>query len=124
MYIKINNTLYPAVINGRVADQEWDGRASKSITLEMSYYEATELFTNGLSWKIVDIKKVPVYNDLGLYVYDEEGNQVMEDQVTEYDNSDYNVAGDIVDHRNGMLTVKMGKLTDLEEAYEIILGGI
>ena len=124
MYIKINNTLYPAVINGRVADQEWDGRASKAITLEMSYYEATELFTNGLSWKIVDIKKVPVYNEQGLYVYDEEGNQVMEDQVTEYDNSEFNVAGDIVDHRNGMLTVKMGKLTDLEEAYEIILGGI
>lgn len=124
MYIKINETLYPAVINGRVADQEWDGRASKAITLEMSYQEAAELFTNGLSWKIVDIKTVPLYNDEGLYVYDEEGNQIMEEQVTEYDNSDFNVAGDITDHRDGRITVKMGRLTDLEEAYEIILGGI
>lgn len=114
MYIKINETLYPAVINGRVSDQDWDGRASKAITLEMSYHEATELFTNGLSWKIVDIKKVPVYNDEGLYVYDEEGNQIMEEQVTEYDNSDFNIAGDITDHRDGTITVKMGKETDVE----------
>ena len=36
-YVKINETLYPATINGRVADKDWDGRASKAITIENGY---------------------------------------------------------------------------------------
>ena len=28
------------------------------------------------------------------------------------------IAGDIVDHRDGTLSIKMGRLTELEEAYE------
>lgn len=41
----------------------------------------------------------------------------------EYDNCEYSLAGDIIDHRNGFVTVKMGKLTDLEAALELLLGG-
>ena len=102
-YIKINETLHPATIRGRVQDENWDKRASKSITLEMDYADAIKLFVDGLACSIV---------------------QQDEGQETEYDNSDYNIAGDITDHRDGTVTVKMGKLTDLEEAYEIMLGGI
>ena len=35
-YIKVNNTLYPATIDGRIADYEWDRRDTKSITLSMT----------------------------------------------------------------------------------------
>jgi hypothetical protein len=48
----------------------------------------------------------------------------MEIHEIEFDNSEYNIAGDLTDHRDGTITAKMGKLTDLEEAYEIMLGGI
>lgn len=116
-YIKINETLYPATIVGKMVDKEWDNRSSKAITLEMDYETAAALFVDGLAWSIVQQNEVPVF--------DEEGNQTgTEMQNTEYDNSEYNLAGDITDHRNGTITVKMGKLTDLEEAYEIMLGGV
>ncbi len=123
MYIKINGTLYPATISGRVADGEWDDRSSKSITLEMTYEEAIKLFIDGLAWSIVEKNLIPTYAENGSYAYDEYGNQIMEWQVTEFDNSEYCLVGDIIDHRDGTITVKMGKLTALEEAYEIMLGG-
>lgn len=116
-YIKINEKLYPATVSGRMTDKDWDNRASKSITLEMTYAEAVKLFVNGLVWSIVQREEVPTY--------DEEGNENgTETHDTEYDNSEYSLSGDITDHRDGTITVKMGKLTELEEAYEIMLGGI
>ena len=116
-FVKINNTLYPATISGRVSDTEWDKRESKSITLDMDYATANALFVDGLAWSIVQQNEVPVF--------DENGNQTgTEMQETVFDNSEYNLAGDITDHRDGTITVKMGKLTDLEEAYEIMLGGM
>lgn len=115
-YVKINNTLYPATISGRVADKDWDNRASKAITLEMGYAEAAELFVDGLAWSIVEQNEVPVHDENG----EQTGTEVQE---TEWDNGEYNLAGDLTDHRDGRITAKMGKLTDLEEAYEIMLGG-
>ena len=116
-YIKINETLYPATISGKVADREWDNRESKSITLEMDYATAVALFVNGLAWSIVQQDEVPIFDENG----EQTGTEIRE---TEWDNSEYNLAGDITDHRDGAVTVKMGKLTDLEEAYEMMFGGV
>jgi hypothetical protein len=117
IYVKINDTLLPATIAGKVTDEEWDGRSSKSITLEMSYNEASTLFVDGLEWKIAIIDEIPLFDDHGEIID-------VDIKEAEFDNSEYNIAGDITDHRDGTITVKMGKLTELEEAYEIMLGGI
>ena len=116
-YIKINENLYPATVSGRVADQDWDGRASKAITLAMDYATAIGLFVDGLAWSIVQQDEVPTFDENG----EQTGTEIRE---TEWDNSEYNLAGDITDHRDGTVTVKMGKLTDLEEAYEMMFGGM
>lgn len=116
IFVKINNTLYPATVSGRVEDRDWDNRESKSIKLEMDYATAKELFVNGLAWSIVQKDEVPVYDENGVQT----GTEVRE---TEYDNSEYILAGDLTDHRDGTVTAKMGKLTPLEEAYEMMLGG-
>lgn len=121
MYIKVNETLYPATIRGRITDSEWDGRASKAITLEMTYAEANEIFVDGVAWSIVQQDEVPVFEQ------DENGESVQtgtEVKESEWNNSEYNLAGDITDHRDGRITVKMGKPTDLEDAYEMIYGGM
>ena len=144
-FVKINGNLYPATISGKMVDREWDDRESKSITLEMGYAEAVELFVDGLPWSIVEqnevpayqtiVKSVPVLDENGDPALDENGEPIVteesetvqtgtEIQETEWDNSAYSLAGDLTDHRDGTITAKMGKLTDLEEAYEIMLGGI
>lgn len=113
IYFKTNNAEYPANIAGKVTDRDWGGRASKSITLEMEYTTASQLFVDGLNWSIVQRDIVPVY--------DKDGNPTGEtkEQVQEWDNSDYNVAGSITDNRNGTCTCKMGKKTQLETEQEL-----
>lgn len=124
-YVKINDTLYPAVISGKMSDKDWDGRPSKSIKLEMTPSEALELWVEEIVWSIISENTVSEYqyDDDGNVVVDENGNPVMVEtvKIEEYDNSDYNVAGDITDHRDGFVTVKMGKLTELEQALELLL---
>ena len=97
-YVKIGNTVYPAVINGFVEDRVWNNRESKTITLEMTYDEALAMFVNGLAWSIV------------MDVEQEDGSTTQE----EYDNSEYSIAGSITDNRDGTLAVKMGKPTEIE----------
>ena len=117
IFVKVKNTLYPATVSGRMSDRDWDNRDSKSITLEMDFATAAETFVDGLNWSIVQREEVPVF--------DEDGKQTgTEIKDTEFGNSEYNLAGDLTDHRDGTITAKMGKLTDLEEAYEIMLGGM
>lgn len=113
IYFKANNTEYPADIAGKVTDRDWDGRDSKAVTLAMEYTAASQLFVDGLSWSIVQRDTVPVY--------DKDGNPTgeTEEQVQEWDNSDYNVAGSITDNRNGTCTCKMGKKTQLETEQEL-----
>ena len=113
IYFKTNNTEYPASIAGEITDWDWDGRASKSITLEMEYTAASQLFVDGLSWSIVQRDIVPVYDK------DVRPTGETEEQVQEWDNSDYNVAGSITDNRNGTCTCKMGKKTPLETEQEL-----
>lgn len=125
IYFKTNNTEYPASIAGKMTDRDWDNRESKAVTLEMTYAAAAQLFADGLSWSIVQRDTVPVYGA--------DGTQTgTEEQVQEWDNSDFCVAGSITDNRDGTCTCKMGKkteaelmqerLNDAETAAKILLG--
>lgn len=108
-YIKIDGTEYPATVSGMQFDRAWGDRKSKSITLEMSHATAAELFVDGQSWSIVQRDLYPVYG--------EDGQPTGETQETveEFDNSDYCVAGPLTDNRDGTITAKMGKTTELEQ---------
>lgn len=108
-YIKVNETLYPATINGCMSDMSWDNRETKSITLTMSYDDVVELLPHDTTWSIVQISENPDSNE--------------NDDTNEWDNSEFCISGDITDHRDGTVTIKMGKPTDLEDAYEILFGG-
>lgn len=111
-YVKINGTTYPAVINGKHIDREWNDRESKTITLEMAYADAIALFVDGLAWSILmDVEK------------EQEDGSIVTVQE-EYDNSDYSMAGSITDNRDGTLAVKMGKPTQIETLESQITGTI
>lgn len=110
LYIKINDTLYPARVTLRPRDEGWDWRASKSITLEMTHAEADALFVNGIAWSEV----TPAHT------YPKLNGESVEIPERETDCADYCVAGSITDHRDGTVTVKMGKKTDGEMLAELL----
>lgn len=115
-YIEIHGVRYPATIGGRMNDKNWDGRESKSIQVEMSYADALKIFVNDLKWYIIqDVEKYIEKEDENGEIY-----FVQEIIKESYDNSEYNLAGDIIDHRNGKITVKMGKPTMEEQLQEMV----
>lgn len=113
-YIKVNNTLYPAEIDGRIGDYEWDRRDTKSITLSMTYAEVLALLPDNTPWSIVQEDTVQKISEDGQPMVDGSGNPVTEEVTNEYDNSEYNTSGVIRDNRDGTCTIKMGKPTEIE----------
>ena len=121
-YIKVNNTEYPATITGILKDREWNERDVKTIRLTMTTTEAAALLPDNTPWSIVQRDTVPKY--------DSDGNPTgeTEEVVNEWDNSEYSLSGAITDHRDGTVSIKMGKpteaetlraqLAEIEEAYD------
>ena len=108
--VSINGNEYIATVNGIIRDNEWNNRKSKSITLAMDYKTAAAMFCDDVPWSIL-------YQPSSYY--DPETQQMVTPPVEEYDNSDYCILGDITVHRDGTVTVKMGKPTG-EELYNIL----
>ncbi len=109
-YVKVNGTLYPAEIAGRMNDTDWDGRESKAIHAKnMTYEQAVSLFQDGTEWSIVQ-----TYEELAGHVDPETGEAIPVPPDDEWDNSEFSLAGDVTDHRDGSCTIKMGKLTAFE----------
>ena len=108
IYIKVNNTEYPAVVSGVYNDRTWNGRDTKTVTLTMTHAEVAALIPNNTPWSIVQRDMV---DEL-----DEQGQPTGETKevVNEYDNSEYSISGEITDYRNGTVSIKMGKPTQLE----------
>ena len=115
IYIKVNNTEYPAAVNGVNNDRTWDGRDTKIVTLHMTAAEVAALLPDNTPWSIVQRETVDVL--------DEQGQPTGETKevVNEYDNSAYSLAGDITDHRDGTVSIKMGKPTEAENAVGAVV---
>lgn len=115
IYIKVNNTEYPAEISGNPKDRSWGERGTKTITLTMTAAEVAALLPDNTPWSIVQRDTVDVL--------DEQGQPTGETKevVNEYDNSEYSLAGEIVDHRDGTVSIKMGKPTETENAIGAVV---
>lgn len=122
IYIKVNNTEYPAAVNGVNKDRSWDGRDTKTVTLTMTAAEAAALLPDNTPWSIVQREMVDVLDEQG------KPTGETEEVTNEWDNSEYSLSGDITDHRDGTASIKMGKpteaetlraqLAEIEEAYD------
>ena len=107
-FIKVNGQEIPATVINRYQDADWDGRSSQTIYLAKTYEEIKKLLSSNTPWSIVQRETQDVL--------DEQGQPTGETKevVNEYDNSEYSLAGDITDHRDGTFSIKMGKPTESE----------
>ena len=108
IYVKVNNTEYPAMVDGVNNDRTWDNRDTKTIHLTMTHDEAATLLPSGTPWSIVQRDTQDML--------DEQGQPTGETKevVNEYDNSEYSIAGELTDYRDGTVSIKMGKPTETE----------
>lgn len=115
IYIKVNNTEYPAAVSGANNDRMWDGRDTKTIHLAMTHDEAAALLPDNTPWSIVQRDTVPKYDSDG------QPTGETEEVVNEWDNSAYSLSGAITDHRDGTVSIKMGKPTEAETAVGAVV---
>ena len=121
-FIKVNGQEYPATLIYNYKDRNWDMRETRTVHLTMPYAQAAALLPSGTPWSNVFRETVDVL--------DEQGKPTGETKevVTEEDMSAYSLAGEIVDYRDGTVSIKMGKpteaetlraqLAEIEEAYD------
>lgn len=114
-YIKINEQEYPATLIYNYNDRNWDMRETQTVHLTMPYAQAAALLPSGTPWSIVFRETQDKL--------DNDGNPTgeTEEVVTEEDMSAYSLAGEIVDYRDGTVTIKMGKPTETENAVGAVV---
>ena len=95
MYISINSTTFP-LLAARAATEQMNNhrRDVISLTITTTYAEAAAAFTDGSTFTVVDDSVTPPEE----HVY-----------------PDHTMAGAITDHRDGTVTVKMGKANTAEQ---------
>lgn len=114
-FIKVNEQEYPATCIYIYKDRNWDMRESVAVHLTMPYAQAAALLPDNTPWSNVFREtKDKLDND---------GNPTgqTEEVVTEEDMSAYSLAGEIVDHRDGTVSIKMGKPTEAETAVGAVV---
>lgn len=109
-FIKVGGVEYPATLIYNYKDRNWDMRESVAVHLTMPYAQAAALLPSGTPWSNVFRETKDKF--------DNDGNPTgeTEEVVTEEDMSEYSIAGDITDHRDGTVSIKMGKPTETENA--------
>lgn len=115
IHIKVNNTEYPATITGILKDREWNEREVKNIRLTMTTTDAAALLPDNTPWSIVQRETVDKLDNDG------QPTGETEEVVNEWDNSAYSLSGAITDHRDGTVSIKMGKPTEAETAVGAVV---
>jgi hypothetical protein len=114
-FIKVNGVEYPATLIYNYKDRNWDMRETQTVHLTMPYAQAAALLPSGTPWSNVFRETKDVLDA------DRNPTGETEEVVTEEDMSAYSIAGDITDHRDGTVSIKMGKPTETENAVGAVV---
>lgn len=109
-FIKVNGQEYPATCIYNYKDRNWDMRETQTVHLTMPYAQAAALLLSGTPWSNVFRETKDVLDA------DRNPTGETEEVVTEEDMSAYSLSGAITDHRDGTVSIKMGKPTETESA--------
>ena len=114
-FIKVAGQEYPATCVYNYKDRNWDMRESVAVHLTMPYAQAAALLPSGVKWSNVFREERDVLDE------NRELTGQTEEVVTEEDMSAYCLAGEITDHRDGTVSIKMGKPTETENAVGAVV---
>lgn len=103
--LKANNTETPCEAAEHYRDSAW-GRPTCTVTIKGSAADVASLLPNNAPWSLIEREDVP----------DESGMLTGQTVDHERDMSEYSISGDITDHRDGTVSIKMGKPTETESA--------
>lgn len=114
-FLKVNGQEHPVTHISKYQDGDWGGRSTQTLYLTMSHDAVAALLPDNTPWSIVQRETVDVL--------DEQGKPTGETKevATEEDMSAYSLAGDITDHRDGTVSIKMGKPTEAENAVSAVV---
>lgn len=101
--LKANNTETPCEAAEHYRDSAW-GRPTCTVTIKASAAEIAALLPNNAPWSLIEREDV----------LDELGAPTGQTVDHERDMSAYSLSGDITDHRDGTVSIKMGKPTEVE----------
>lgn len=109
-YLKANNTETPCEAAEHYRDSAW-GRPTCTVTIKASAAEIAALLPNNAPWSLIEREDA----------LDESGMLTGQTVDHERDMSDYSLSGDITDHRDGIVSIKMGKPTEEESAVGAVV---
>lgn len=108
--LKANNTETPCEAAEHYRDSAW-GRPTCTVTIKASAAEIAALLPNNAPWSLIEREDV----------LDESGMPTGQTVDHERDMSEYSLSGDITDHRDGTVSIKMGKPTEAENAVGAVV---
>ena len=100
-FIRVNGQEYPAEVIYLYKDRNWNDRDVRNVFLNLPYDQVVDLMPTGTKWSSI-LKE----------------NDVV---VEETDMSEFSIAGQVVDYRNGTVSIKMGKPTEAENAVGAVV---
>lgn len=109
-YLKANNTETPCEAAEHYRDSAW-GRPTCTVTIKASAAEIAALLPNNAPWSLIEREDA----------LDESGMLTGQTVDHERDMSDYSLSGDITEHRDGTVSIKMGKPTEEESAVGAVV---
>lgn len=108
--LKANNTETPCEAAEHYRDSAW-GRPTCTVTIKASAAEIAALLPNNAPWSLIEREDA----------LDESGAPTGQTVDHERDMSEYSLSGDITDHRDGTVSIKMGKPTEAENAVGAVV---
>ena len=108
--LKANNTETPCEAAEHYRDSAW-GRPTCTVTIKGSAAEIAALLPSNTPWSLIEREDV----------LDESGAPTGQTVDHERDMSEYSLSGDITDHRDGRVSIKMGKPTEVESAVGAVV---
>lgn len=117
-YVRVGEAKFELISSvGRIKNPNFKDRDTKNFTINASYDDASQLVASGNAWCISEVYGASsedlIPSNATEVLRDEDGN--VNGFIMEYDNSEYNIPGDITVHNDGTVTIEYGKPSELDK---------